>query len=78
MGVLRIEAMGSFDNALVSFSAEDGGHADAISQAIEWLAGTALPSAIEKDHALAGDGQKPKKPFGRGREETAPDENRAV
>ena len=69
MGVLRIELSGSFDKAERTFSAEDGGHADAISQAIEWLAATALPRAIEQDHALASDGVKPKKPFGRGRHE---------
>ena len=69
MGVLSIEMTGTFERAKKEFSAENGGHADAISQAIEWLSSAALPRAIEQDHALAADGQKPKKPFGRGRHE---------
>ncbi len=69
MGTLKIELSGSFGQYYKVFSAEDGGHADAISQAIEWLAATALPRAIEKDHALDAEGQKPKKPYGRGRHE---------
>ena len=67
MGVIRIETQGSFGDQLQSFSAENGGHADAVSQAIEYLAKKLLPDSIAKDHALAADGVKPKKSFGRGR-----------
>lgn len=71
MGQLKIELAGSFAEldvmtTPVAFSAEEGGHADAIARAITFLSGTALPSAIRLDHRLAAMGQAPRKPFGHG------------
>ena len=71
MGQLRIEFNGSFTALAVStspiaFSAEDGGHADAIGRAIAFLSATALPAAIELDHELSASGHKPTRPFGHG------------
>lgn len=70
MGIVRIELLGSFwanddGSRLRSFSASDHGHADAIAQAIAYLASEALPNAIRLDHELHGRGEFPDGPFGR-------------
>ncbi len=61
MGQIRIDVTGSFDpnRKNVTFSAENGGHADCVALAIEWLAQIVLPAAIEQDHALHSIGEKP-------------------
>ena len=71
MGQIRIEFDGSFtavaaSTSPITFSAEDGGHADAIARTIAFLSGTILPAAIELDHELATGGHYPRKPFGCG------------
>ncbi len=70
MGSIYIRFDGTFPLTIGkprTFSAEDGGHAEAVSQAIAFLASVALPKSIELDHLLSEKGEKPKKPFGRGR-----------
>ena len=50
MGQVRIEIAGSFkDGGTVVFSAAEGGHAFALSRAMEWLL-EKVPSAIRQDH----------------------------
>ena len=59
MGMVRIEIKGSFGSPLTAtFSAMKGGHAFAITQAIETLV-RELPNAIRVDHALHEDGHHP-------------------
>ncbi len=60
MGQIHINVIGSFRPCEVKvFNAMQGGHADAVAQAIEWLAGTVLPHAIAQDHQLHDDGKSP-------------------
>lgn len=72
MGLINIEFKGSFPSHLKhepqEFCAEMGGHADAVSQAIEYLAAKALPAAIVLDHDLAASGENPMRAFGKGRD----------
>ena len=64
MGQIHISIRGSFENkSEQSFSALTGGHADAIAQAIEWLAAL-LPKAIAQDHRLHEEGATPDYGFG--------------
>jgi len=49
----------------LTFSALDAGHADAVAQAIQWLAQYALPDAIAQDHKLHDENACPKHGFGR-------------
>lgn len=72
MGKIIIEATGSFlkqpaDAGTIRrvISAEEHGHADAIAQAIEYLAGELLPEAIALDHRIQDDGGKPRNGFQR-------------
>ena len=66
MGMIKIDIVGSFaPRGTESFSAIEGGHADAVAQAIEWLAGEVLPQAIIQDHKLAEKGEKPNYGFGK-------------
>lgn len=59
MGQVRIEIAGSFkDGGTVVFSATEGGHAYALSRAINFLVGK-LPNAIRQDHANAAAGSYP-------------------
>ena len=72
MGMIRIEFRGSFHDVdaitdPIEFSAEEGGHADAIARALEFLAGTIQGPAIALDHKLAKEGHEPRKPFGHGK-----------
>lgn len=58
MGVVNITLQGSFGRSAHSTSALEGGHAAAIGRAIEFLA-QQLPRAIELDHKLHTDGERP-------------------
>ena len=59
MGLITVQIRGSFGNKPdATFLAVDGGHALAITRAIRCLA-EELPKAIQLDHQLARDGQKP-------------------
>jgi hypothetical protein len=61
MGMVMIRIGGSFGNKpAVSFSAEEGGHALAIARGIEYLQAE-LETAIQLDHQLHDDGQRPPK-----------------
>ena len=52
MGQINIDVRGSFRiKHSVSFSAMNGGHADAVAQAIEFLSAHVLPDAVRQDHA---------------------------
>lgn len=65
MGNIHIAVEGSFLPPMAnSFSALHGGHADAVAQAIEWLAESVLPAAIAQDHKLHSQGESPADGFG--------------
>lgn len=60
MGKIAIYVGGSFGAEIQkAFSAREYGHADAVAQAIEFLAATVLPQAIALDHRLHEEGDKP-------------------
>jgi hypothetical protein len=60
MGIIRLEFKGSFSQMCAEeFSAEYGGHVDAVGRAIQFLTEDVLPEAIKKDHRLAAQGEKP-------------------
>jgi len=67
MGILTINMQGSFKRTgCTQFSAQDGGHANAIQKAIRYLA-EELPAAIELDHQLHDQNMRPEHTdFGRG------------
>ena len=59
MGMLTIKIEGSFTEQVgAKFCAEEGGHALAIQRAISFLTDQ-LPSAIQLDHKLHDDGDRP-------------------
>ena len=65
MGVIVISVRGSFPQRLAKeFSAMKGGHAQATAEAIEFLSGEFLSSAIQLDHELHEEGTKPEVGFG--------------
>ena len=65
MGVILVSFTGPFmSRPIKSFSALHGGHAQAIAETIEWLSGHMLPKAIQQDHLLQSQGEKPEKGFG--------------
>lgn len=65
MGIISIGLKGSFtEQGEWRFSAQSGGHAKAVAQAIEFLAEHVLPQAIKKDHALQKEGLYPDDRFG--------------
>lgn len=67
MGQLTIKMSGSFGVKQKTFSAMEGGHANAIANAIRYLS-QELPGTIEQDHKLHDDGQRPPDAdFGRGK-----------
>jgi len=73
MGVIRISVVGSFrPNCSEEFGAETHGHANAVAEAIEWLAKKVLPNAIARDHALHSEGEMPEKGFARGEQDVGP------
>ena len=66
MGTIIIEVTGSFSpSRRGQFSALYGGHAEAVAEAIEWLAKEILPKAIEQDHQLQKEGALPNEGFGK-------------
>lgn len=65
MGLITITTEGSFGTSKKTFSAMTNGHADAVAQAIEYLAGEMLPESTAQDHALHQDGCFPKDGFKR-------------
>ena len=66
MGNIVITVQGSFKHPTAqSFSAMHGGHAQAVSEAIEFLSSVLLPQAIRQDHQLHETGAKPDIGFGR-------------
>lgn len=68
MGILTIETTGSFNEKYETFSALQGGHADAVARAIEYLSGQVLPEAVQSDHKLHDEGERPpEKDFGLGK-----------
>jgi hypothetical protein len=58
--MITVTLRGSFGplNGTTEFSAMEGGHALAITRAIQSLT-DAMPRAIQMDHKLASEGQKP-------------------
>ena len=68
MGMIIIEASGSFKFSQKQFCAIDHGHADAVAQAIEYLASELLPKSIFMDHKLHSENERPNKGFGRKKE----------
>lgn len=61
MGMIHIQIRGSFGNKPdVTFSAMEGGHAFAVTRAIQHLVSQLQP-AILLDHQLERDGEKPPK-----------------
>ena len=66
MGMIIIETYGTFRDEQFSVDAEEGGHANAIQRAIEWL-NDRLLDAIIMDHTLHDRGDVPPKAwFGKG------------
>jgi len=65
MGEIFIKTNGSFGIQEKFFQAIYNGHADAVAQAIEWLASELLPEATAKDHELHDEGVKPEDGFRR-------------
>jgi hypothetical protein len=59
MGQIRIQTWGSFPTQDEQFTALTDGHAQAVADAIQFLATFVLPEAIERDHRLHEDGHKP-------------------
>lgn len=59
MGIIRIETSGSFPGRNETFRAQTNGHAQAVAEAIRWLADEVLPEAIEHDHGLHDRGVRP-------------------
>ena len=64
MGMVSVDITGSFGNkGKVHFSAEEGGHAYALTRAIAYLV-TQMAGAIVKDHELHDAGDYPQTAFG--------------
>lgn len=70
MGQIRIQTNGSFGIQEKFFQAIYNGHADAVAQAIEWLAGELLPEGTALDHELHEQGVEPEDGFRRKNEDT--------
>lgn len=65
MGQITIYLGGSFiPNQRKDFTAVNGGHAQAVAEAIAWLAGTVLREAIILDHRIQAEGDFPDRGFG--------------
>jgi len=74
MGMIQIDTFGSFPTESFNVSANEGGHANAIQRAIQWL-NDRLPAAIEKDHKLHAAGDEPPLAwFGKGNQDRAQDD----
>ena len=65
MGVIKIITLGSSESQPKEFSALTHGHANAVAQAIEYLAKELLPWSIGKDHELHENMETPTYGFSR-------------
>lgn len=65
MGMIVLNISGSFGSRSANFSAMTGGHAQAVSEAIKYLAETELPKAIKNDHECHKDGIEPSEGYGK-------------
>lgn len=65
MGQITVTTNGSFGQKTRQFQAIANGHADAVAQAIEYLAAELLPDSIAQDHDAHDQGAKPKEGFKR-------------
>lgn len=63
MGMVTVQMGGSFGNRYKTFSAMAGGHAQAVAEAIQYLAEVELPKAIRNDHECHRDGIEPAEGF---------------
>ena len=64
--MVSITLSGSFGSARrKEFSALNGGHAQAVAEAINYLAEVELPKAIKNDHECHRDGIEPSQGFGK-------------
>lgn len=64
MGMIRIIVGGSFEHEDAVFTAMEGGHAQAVADAIAFLSRQVLPKAIRQDHQLQHEGAFPANRFG--------------
>lgn len=66
MGMITVELKGSFGlPRFKTFSAMEGGHAQAIAEAIQYLSEVELPKAIRNDHECHKDGIEPSAGYGK-------------
>lgn len=66
MGMIEISFAGSFGHyRKKQFTAMTGGHANAISEVIKYLAEEELPKAIKNDHECHKDGIEPSEGYGK-------------
>lgn len=66
MGAITVQLVGSFGSPRAkTFSAMDGGHAQAVGEAIQYLAEVELPKAIRNDHECHRDGIEPSQGYGK-------------
>ncbi len=63
MGMLTIQARGSFKSETKTFSAQQHGHAHAVADAIAFLSQVVLPEAIANDHRCHDEGARPSDGF---------------
>ena len=63
MGMINVATTGSFPTRSKTLSAMEHGHANAVAEAIKWLAEEVMPDAIALDHSLQSDGAYPSKGF---------------
>ncbi len=63
MGMLQINAWGSFPEKRRTFRAQEHGHAHAVAEAMQYLSEELLPWAIARDHELQSEGSTPDKGF---------------
>ncbi len=63
--MIQIQASGSFGYNSATFGAQEHGHAQAVADAIKFLAEKVLPAAIINDHKCHTDGIAPSVAFGK-------------
>ncbi len=59
MGMIRVETWGSLPSRTKEFGPADEGHAQLVTEAIEWLVNEVLRDAIAQDHELRDKGSVP-------------------
>lgn len=59
MGMIKISTLGSFPRCDREFDAQEGGHAQAVARAMQFLAEVVLPEAIVRDHTLHDEDRRP-------------------